>query len=150
MDQRFTLRIGDHLTTADKKRDYNEQVFTEIAPRDDFITRALSFWRDSAWKRELVAQLPPLDAPVPRPCLRHGDIAFMLAKKYPAGRIIGIDITERMLMLARLRNARPNVGFSSGTWVAGRGLYIHRYRDGWLCCATPLIWSGRWMKSTGS
>ncbi len=40
-----------------------------------------------------------------------GDIAFLLAQKYPAGRIIGIDITERMLMLARLRNTWANVGF---------------------------------------
>lgn len=111
MDPRFTLKIGDHLTTAEKKRYYNEQVFTEIAPRYDFITRALSFWRDASWKRELVAQLPPQDAPL---CLDlacgTGDLAFLLAKKYPAGRIMGIDITQRMLRLARFRNAWPNVG----------------------------------------
>jgi demethylmenaquinone methyltransferase/2-methoxy-6-polyprenyl-1,4-benzoquinol methylase len=113
MDQRFTLKIGDHLTSANKKRYYNEQVFTEIAPRYDFITRALSFWRDESWKHGLVAQLPPQDSPL---CLDlatgTGDIAFLLAKKYPAGRVIGIDITEKMLMLARRRNAWPNVAFS--------------------------------------
>jgi len=112
MHQRFTLKIGDHLETADKKRYYNEQVFTEIAPRYDFITRALSFWRDASWKRELVAQLPPQDAPL---CLDlacgTGDIAFLLAEKYPSGRIIGIDITERMLALARRRNSWSNVEF---------------------------------------
>ena len=112
MNQRFTLKIGDHLTTAEKKRYYNEQVFTEIAPRYDFITRVLSFWRDASWKRELVAQLPPQDAPL---CLDlacgTGDIAFLLARKYPVGRILGIDITERMLTLARFRNALPNVDF---------------------------------------
>jgi ubiquinone/menaquinone biosynthesis methyltransferase len=112
MEQRFTLKIGDHLETAEKKRYYNEQVFTEIAPRYDFITRALSFWRDASWKRELVAQLPPQDAPL---CLDlacgTGDIAFLLAGKYPGGQIIGIDITERMLAFARRRNAWPNVEF---------------------------------------
>jgi ubiquinone/menaquinone biosynthesis methyltransferase len=112
MDQRFTLKIGDHLTTADKKRYFNEQMFTEIAPRYDFITRALSFWRDASWKRELVAQLPRQDAPL---CLDlacgTGDIAFLLAKKYPAGRIIGVDITERMLVLARQRNMWANIDF---------------------------------------
>ena len=112
MEQRFTLRIGDHLTSADKKRYYNEQVFTEIAPRYDFITRGLSFWRDAAWKRELVAQLPRQDSPL---CLDlasgTGDIALLLAHKYPGGRVIGIDITEKMLTLARRRNTWPNVGF---------------------------------------
>ena len=112
MDQRFTLKIGDHLTTADKKRYFNEQMFTEIAPRYDFITRALSFWRDAAWKRELVAQLPRQDTPrgLDLAC-GTGDIAFLLAEKYPRGDIIGIDITERMLVLARRRNTRPNVAF---------------------------------------
>lgn len=112
MQQRFGLKIGDYLTTPEKKRYYNEQVFTEIAPHYDFITRALSFWRDAAWKRELVAQLPPQDSPL---CLDlacgTGDVAFLLAKKYPAGRIIAVDITEKMLQLARRRNNWPNVGF---------------------------------------
>ena len=112
METRFTLKLGDHLTTADKKRYYNEQVFTEIAPRYDFITRGLSFWRDAAWKRELVAQLPRQDSPL---CLDlasgTGDIALLLARKYPGGRVIGIDITEKMLTLARRRNTWPNVGF---------------------------------------
>jgi demethylmenaquinone methyltransferase/2-methoxy-6-polyprenyl-1,4-benzoquinol methylase len=87
-------------------------MFTEIAPRYDFITRALSFWRDAAWKRELVAGLPRQETPV---CLDlacgTGDIAFLLAEKYPRGRVIGIDITERMLALARGRNSWPNVDF---------------------------------------
>jgi ubiquinone/menaquinone biosynthesis methyltransferase len=112
MAQRFALKIGDNLRTADKKRSYNEQLFSEIAPRYDFITRALSFWRDASWKRELVVQLPRQDAPR---CLDlacgTGDVAFLLAKKYPSGNIIGVDITERMLARARLRNYWPNVAF---------------------------------------
>jgi ubiquinone/menaquinone biosynthesis methyltransferase len=112
MEQRFTLKLGDHLSSPDKKRFFNEQVFTEIAPRYDFITRALSFWQDAAWKRDLMKQLPRLDSPL---CLDlacgTGDLSFLLARKYPAGRIIGIDITEKMLALARHRNNCPNVGF---------------------------------------
>jgi ubiquinone/menaquinone biosynthesis methyltransferase len=112
MEQRFTLKLGDHLSTPDKKRFYNEQVFTEIAPRYDFITRALSFWQDAAWKRAMMNRLPRIDSPL---CLDlacgTGDISFLLAKKYPAGRVIGIDITEKMLVLARRRNECPNVGF---------------------------------------
>jgi demethylmenaquinone methyltransferase/2-methoxy-6-polyprenyl-1,4-benzoquinol methylase len=107
-----TLKIGGNLDSQDKKRSYNEQLFTEIAPRYDFITRALSFWRDAAWKRDLVAALPSHEKPF---CLDlacgTGDITLLLAKKYPQGRIVGLDITEPMLLRALARNTSCNVHF---------------------------------------
>jgi ubiquinone/menaquinone biosynthesis methyltransferase len=112
MAYRFTLKIGDHLKTPEKKKYYNQKVFTEIAPRYDFITRALSFWRDKYWKRQLVAWLPAWTSPV---CVDlacgTGDIAFLLARKYPQGSIAGLDITETMLDLARGRNSFRNIRF---------------------------------------
>jgi ubiquinone/menaquinone biosynthesis methyltransferase len=104
--------MGDHLDSADKKRYYNEQIFTEIAPRYDFITRSLSFWCDALWKRDLIAALPLHEKPL---CLDiacgTGDITLLLAQKYPQGRIVGLDITEPMLALARARSTHPNVHF---------------------------------------
>jgi ubiquinone/menaquinone biosynthesis methyltransferase len=114
MSQRFTLKIGDHLDSADKKRYYNKQIFTEIAPRYDFITRALSFWCDASWKRDLIAALPLQEKPF---CLDlacgTGDITLLLAEKYPQGHIVGLDITEPMLALARARNGHANVHFEN-------------------------------------
>ena len=112
MAPRFTLKIGDHLNTADKKRFYNEQLFAEIAPRYDFITRVLSFCRDASWKRDLIAALPLDENPF---CLDlacgTGDLALLLACRYPRGRVVGIDITEPMLALARARSTYPNLQF---------------------------------------
>lgn len=112
MSRRFTLKIGDHLNSADKKRFYNKQLFAEVAPRYDFITRVLSFWRDASWKRDLIAALPLDEKPF---CLDlacgTGDLALLLARKYPQGRIVGLDITEPMLALARARSTYPNVQF---------------------------------------
>jgi ubiquinone/menaquinone biosynthesis methyltransferase len=109
---RFVLKIGDHLEDAEKKKYYNERVFSEIAPRYDFISRVLSFGRDAAWKRTLVSLLPFHESPV---CIDlacgTGDIAFLLAGKYPRGHIVGLDITEPMLDIARNRNIHPNVSF---------------------------------------
>src|ERR1700758_1899763 len=110
MTDRFVLKIGDHLEDAEKKKYYNERLFSAVAPRYDFITRVLSFGRDAAWKRALISLLPSYDSPV---CVDlacgTGDIAFLLAAKYPRGRIAGVDITERMLDIARHRNIHPNV-----------------------------------------
>lgn len=110
--RRFVLKIGDHLEDAEKKKYFNERVFSEIAPRYDFITRVLSFGRDAAWKRALISSLPPHDSPV---CVDlacgTGDLTFLLADRYPDGRITGLDITEPMLEIARERNTHPNVNF---------------------------------------
>jgi len=112
MSKRFTLKIGDHLDSPDKKRYYNELLFTEIAPRYDFVTRALSFWRDASWKRDLIDTLPLQDEPF---CLDlacgTGDIVLLLAARYPQGLIVGLDITEPMLALARARCTCSNVQF---------------------------------------
>jgi ubiquinone/menaquinone biosynthesis methyltransferase len=112
MSNRFRLKIGDHLDSADAKRFYNEQLFAEVAPRYDLITRVLSFWRDASWKRDLIAALPSDEKPF---CLDlacgTGDLAFLMARRYPEGRIVGLDITEPMLALARTRGTFPNVQF---------------------------------------
>ncbi len=106
--RRFTLKLSDHLDSADKKKYYNEQLFTEIAPRYNFITRSLSFWRDASWKRDLIATLPPQETSfcVDLAC-GTGDISLLLAQKYPNGQIVGVDITESMLAIARARNPYP-------------------------------------------
>jgi len=112
MAQRFTLKIGDNLQSAEKKKGYNEKVFSEVAPRYDFITRALSFWQDASWKRDLINSLPAYEAPL---CVDiacgTGDISFLLAEKYPRGRIVGLDIARPMLDIARRRNTRRNISF---------------------------------------
>ena len=82
MAGRFVLKIGNHLDDAEKKKYYNEKLFSEVAPRYDFITRVLSFG-DVAWKRALISSLPSYESPV---CVDlacgTGDISFLLADKY--------------------------------------------------------------------
>ena len=108
----FTLKIRDHIHNPDTKRRYNEALFEEVAPRYDFVTRALSLGRDAAWKRMMVAALPAPAKPV---CVDlasgTGDIAFLLARRYPDGEIIATDLTPAMLELARKNNPPSNVRF---------------------------------------
>jgi demethylmenaquinone methyltransferase/2-methoxy-6-polyprenyl-1,4-benzoquinol methylase len=112
--RRFVLKIGNHLENAETKKYYTERNFSEVAPRYDFMTRVLSFGLDAAWKRTLISLLPSHESPV---CVDlacgTGDIAFLLASKYPRGRIAGVDITEPMLDIARHRNTHRNVRFDN-------------------------------------
>lgn len=115
MKSNFTLKMHDYIHRPEGKRQFNEAMFGEIAPRYDFITRALSFGRDKTWKDDLIAELP--DAAEAR-CLDlacgTGDITFRLAQKFRAGHVVGLDLTEGMLELAQERNTFDNIEFVMG------------------------------------
>ena len=110
---RDVLGIGQQIDSPEKKRDFNERHFTEAASRFDVATRAMSLGRDQAWKNYLVAALPDIMAPV---CVDlasgTGDVAFLLAERFPEGRVTGIDLTQDMVTLAERRNRFENVFFA--------------------------------------
>lgn len=100
----FNLKSRDYLDSPEGKRWFNQRLFSAIADEYDWMKKVLSFGCDSSWKRQLVRQLPALDNPA---CLDlacgNGDIALLLADKYPGARIMGLDISEPMLVKARAR-----------------------------------------------
>lgn len=119
MSKTFALQSRDYLDTPDRKRYYNEQLFTEVAPRYDAITRLLSFGRDAAWKRAMIAAIP---AHTPRRCADlacgTGDLAVMVKRRFPDAVVTGLDLTPAMVELARTRNAAERVGFDVGDMAA--------------------------------
>ncbi len=112
-----------------RKRAYNRRLFTVVAPRYDLVTRILSFGRDRAWKRYLVANLPAAgmsrgrdDTPSVSGSVREsrtpaapekplvldlacgtGDLTFALAQRYPHAEVVGLDLNPEMLAIARRR-----------------------------------------------
>ena len=93
----------DYLDDPEKKRIFNRLLFAEVAPKYDFVTRALSFGRDQAWKRQLIASCPS-EPEAPR-CVDlacgTGDICRSLATRFPEAQITGIDLSDDMLAIAR-------------------------------------------------
>ena len=78
------------------------RMFSTIAPRYDFITRVFSYGMDHRWKRTGVARaaLPP--APVILDLAAGtGDFSKLTLRQYPQARAIAVDLTERMLHLAK-------------------------------------------------
>ena len=115
MSERFRLKAREWLDVPDRKRIYNELHFAEAARRYDLATRAMSLGRDAAWKRMLVGSLPSLPCPA---CVDiacgTGDVAFLLAGRYPGGVVTGVDLSAPMLAIARERNRFANVRFEQG------------------------------------
>jgi demethylmenaquinone methyltransferase/2-methoxy-6-polyprenyl-1,4-benzoquinol methylase len=115
MKSQFNLNMHDYIHQPEGKLFFNRQMFGYIAPKYDFINRALSFDRDKTWKKRLVDDLPDLSSP---DCLDvacgTGDITFLLADKYHQGRIVGLDLTEPMVELAKAHDKFSNIKFVIG------------------------------------
>ena len=100
-------RLDTALASPDSKAPYVRRLFHTIADRYDLITVLLSFGFDRQWKRRLIelsgarAGTRALDL-----ACGTGDIAFGLAKR--GARATGLDITVRMLQLARAKPGRAS------------------------------------------
>ena len=118
MSTRFSFDPQADFADPNRKQRVTREVFTRLAPAYDRFNPGLSFFRDRTWKRELVQGLPNLPQPT---CLDlacgTGDLAFLLAERYSEGKILGADITEAMLELARHRNKFANVEFLNADMI---------------------------------
>ena len=94
----MTLRSA--ISTPEGKRRYVRRLFATIADRYDFITVALSYGQDRRWKARLIALagLQPDDRLLDLAC-GTGDLLFMARPR--VRRAVGLDLTHRMLELAR-------------------------------------------------
>lgn len=88
------------FATPAAKRRYVRRLFATIADRYDLITVLLSYGGDARWKRRLV-ELAPVGPGIRAADLAcgTGDIAFALAAR--GARVVGLDITPRMVELAK-------------------------------------------------
>jgi demethylmenaquinone methyltransferase/2-methoxy-6-polyprenyl-1,4-benzoquinol methylase len=99
-----TLLLTRESSSGDKRRRLNRSLFNHIAPGYDRMNTILSLGRDRAWKRLLVASLPEIRKPrILDLATGTGDLAFLLSRRYPDARIIGLDLSEEMLALAKSR-----------------------------------------------
>jgi len=98
-------RLPTAFDSPTAKRAYVRSLFATIADRYDFITRFLSYGQDRRWKRRLIrlADVRP-GARVLDLATGTGDIAFAAAAR--GARVVGLDITFRMIELARAKGER--------------------------------------------
>jgi len=80
-----------------------ERMFSSIAPHYDFLNRLLSLGMDRYWRSFAVRRLPPVEEGIFLDVATGtGDVAIEIARRYPKGvRVIGIDISERMIELGK-------------------------------------------------
>lgn len=114
-------KLESAFDTPQTKRQYVRTLFATIADRYDLITAVLSYGQDAKWKRRLVtiADVRPGERALDL-AAGTGDIAFAVAAR--GAKTIGLDITHRMLQLARLRSegaSARQAGSVDIPWING-------------------------------
>ena len=110
------------------KREYVQQIFSEIAPRYDLLNHVLSLNVDKVWRKRAIAELGIGRAPGGTyldVCAGTLDVAAQIAKTREfAGFVVGADFAEPML-----RAGRGKVSAVKGSPVAADALQLPA-RDG--------------------
>lgn len=90
-------------------------MFSTVAPRYDFITRAFSYGMDRGWKRDMVRRAHlPKNAVVLDLASGTGDFSLEVRAQYPGSKTVAVDLTERMLQLAQARGVTHTVCGDAG------------------------------------
>ncbi len=108
--------LSSAFASPEAKRRHVRRLFATIADRYDLITRVLSYGMDGRWKRRLVtrAAVQPGERALDL-ATGTGDVAFALAARGAV--VAGLDVTHRMLELARAKQAAGTA--SAVTWTTG-------------------------------
>ena len=110
------MSLRDEIATPGSKSRYVRRLFATIADRYDFITVFLSYGRDRHWKRQLVdlaaarRGTEALDL-----ATGTGDIAWELEAR--GARVVALDVTYRMVELARAKPAGRRVHLLVGDMI---------------------------------
>ena len=99
MSSRPRPPLRDALSTPKAKGAYVRRLFDVIADRYDLITVLLSYGQDRRWKRRLASMSAIPTGVVLDLACGTGDIAFEMARR--GGRVVALDITQRMIEIAR-------------------------------------------------
>lgn len=95
------------------KKEHVERMFDSIAPRYDLLNRILSLGIDRVWRRAMVSTVERrclADAPsILDVATGTADVALELLRLKPS-RIVGVDISEEMLVRGRQKVAAVEAG----------------------------------------
>jgi len=95
------------LPKTEEKSVYVEQMFNKIAQKYDLFNDIITFGMHRQWKRFVARQTDLHDEQSCLDlCCGTGDIAREVLRQYPSSKVTGLDFSEEMLNIAKLKNTR--------------------------------------------
>ena len=103
--------IKPDQSSSSSKKEQVEAMFDSIAPKYDFLNRFLSLGIDKGWRTKAMKALKPYQ---PKLILDvatgTGDLALEAVKVLNPDEIIGLDLSEQMLQVGRVKIKDAGLG----------------------------------------
>jgi len=99
--------VKPYTKEEDSKKEQVRRMFDRIAPHYDTLNKFLSAGMDKKWRKTAIGMLnaPPM-AKVLDVATGTGDLAFEIARQYHDAEITGLDLAEKMLVVARKKSEK--------------------------------------------
>ena len=98
------------------------KLFSEIADGYDRMNRLLSLGMDRRWRRIAAAEAKGSPTHVLDIACGTGDFAFEMALRFEDAEVLGVDLSPKMLDVARRKNASPRAVFAEGDAMCLAGI----------------------------
>lgn len=120
------------MTPETRKKDYVHQFFPGTGSTYDHMVRLCTFGFDHRWKQKMLGMIPEGAQGILDQACGTGIFTFMIARRFPKARIIGVDVQDEYLQLAR-EKAR-DLECNHIEFIQGRAEVVHP--DGGFDCIT--------------
>jgi demethylmenaquinone methyltransferase/2-methoxy-6-polyprenyl-1,4-benzoquinol methylase len=84
-----------------RPEDFADAFFSGNGASYDHIARVSTLGLDAAWKRKIIARIPPAPRMILEQASGTGILTCKLARRFPDCRIIGVDLHEGYVAIAR-------------------------------------------------
>ena len=83
-------------------KDLVAQFFDKTAQTYDKVVKFTTFGKDKYWKKEILKKIPNCNSILDLAC-GTGILTFQIAESFPNSKIMGVDMTESYLNVARMK-----------------------------------------------
>ena len=104
--------------TSDAKLEIVHRFFAGTGSSYDFMVNMATFGIDRLWKRRIVKLIPPNPSRILDLACGTGILTLDLARRYPGCQVVGVELREEYLKLARDKVSR--LGFTNVDFVLSR------------------------------
>lgn len=102
--------VKPDYNSSKSKKEQVEEMFDNVAASYDFLNRFLSLRIDTIWRKKAIAHLKSLHPQIVLDVATGtADLAIEINKQLNPAKIIGLDLSEQMLAVGRIKVAKANL-----------------------------------------
>ncbi len=98
--------VKPDYNSSKSKKEQVEEMFDNVASNYDFLNRFLSLRIDTIWRKKAIAHLKSIQPQIVLDVATGtADLALEINKQLNPAKIIGLDLSEQMLAIGRIKIA---------------------------------------------